>query len=394
MKHLKLIFSIILTAILLPGCSCNNSTNRARAHINAQVITKDSAFATNNSTNKNSNTEANNADTSSTAQQANNTDSMIAKTMSVMLGNKDSGILKSPGGGKNMDSMMQKMQSMMGGKNGTPGNAIAKSLLNFQLGQMSNNNPLKQVTQGKMAAQENGTAGPDKAYSAAYTPEHEANYTVPVSGNGNTIMLQYTGGTVANNKKDGLWKNEYISTNKANKWNVYSESYAESSAINMKVHATSLESVNENYSINLNDQYKKYNKQQRSDAGKNELDVQVQKMGREKMFGYHCIHVRVTFTIKALGQTASEQNDEWYSAEVPGAEFLSPIIFENHSPEVVKKMMEAGCSGALVKSVTTSTGSSELIQLSSITKKDTVGSTFNLPSNYQEDKNTALYDIQ
>ena len=171
-------------------------------------------------------------------------------------------------------------------------------------------------------------------------------------------MLQYTGGTVANGKKDGLWKNIYISTNKANKWNVYSESYAESSAINMKVHSTSLSSINENYSIILNDQYKKYSKQQRSDLGKNESDVQVQKIGNEKMFGYNCVHVKVTYTLKALGQTAHVQNDEWYSADVPGSQFLSPVIFENHSPAVVKQIIDAGCSGVLIKSITKSSGSS------------------------------------
>jgi hypothetical protein len=283
---------------------------------------------------------------------------------------------------------------MMGDKNGNPGDAIGKSLLNFQMGQMSDNNPLKEVAKGMQKAQEDGTAGTAKTYTADFTPEQPANYGVPVSGNGNTTMLQYTGGSTSNNKKDGLWKNMYISTNKASKWNVYSEAYAESSALNMKVHTTSLASVSENYSISLNDQYKKYNKQQRSDAGKNESGVQVQKIGNEKMFGYNCVHVRVTYTVKALGQTAHEQNDEWYSGDMPGADFLSPAIFETHSPAIVKEIMDAGCSGALVKSVTTSTGSSEVIQLSSIIKKDMPDSTFTLSPNYQEDKNTALYDIQ
>jgi len=139
----------------------------------------------------------------------------------------------------------------------------------MQLGQMSDNNPLKQVTKGMMEAQKNGTAGPSKTYTAAYKPEQPVDYKVPVSGNGNTVMLQYTGGSIANNKKDGLWKNIYISINKANKWNVYSEGYAESSALNMKVHATSLSGINENCNVILNDKYKKYNNQQKIDLGKN-----------------------------------------------------------------------------------------------------------------------------
>ncbi|HEY5408080.1 MAG TPA: DUF4412 domain-containing protein, partial [Ginsengibacter sp.] len=301
---------------------------------------------------------------------------------------------KNMGGGTNMDSMMQKLQSMMGDKSGNPGDAIGKQLLNLQLGQMSDNNPLKSVAKGMMEAQKNGTAGPSKTYTAKYAEEQTSGYTVPISGDGNTIVLQYTGGSVAGNKKDGLWKNIYVSTNTANKWNVFTEGYAEQSAINMKVHATSLASINETYSISTNDQYKKYNKQQRSDAGKNESNVQVQKIGAEKMFGYNCMHVRVTYTIKGLGQVAHEQDDEWYSNEVPGAQFLSPVIFENHSPAVVKQITDAGCSGVLVKSITKSSDASQLVQLSSIIKKDMPDSNFILPPNYQEDKNTALYDIQ
>src|SRR6185437_681975 len=207
-------------------------------------------------------------------------------------------------------------------------------------------------------------------------------------------MLQYTGGTAANNKKDGLWKNLYVSTTGANKWNVYSEGYAESSAINMKVHSTSLASINETYAIILNDRYKKYSKQQRNDFGKKESGVQVQKIGMERMFGYNCVHIKVTYTLKALGETAHKQNNEWYSTDVPGSQFLSSTVFENHSPGVVKQIMNTGGSGALVKSVTKSSGSSAVIQLSSVAQKNIPDSTFDLPANYQEDKNTALYCIQ
>lgn len=393
MRFLKL-FPIVSPAFILLIASCNTSTNKS--HESKVADTSLNNIAANlpqNDTNDTANFIAKTLDTSASAENT-NADSMLAKGMSAMFGKNDSGILKNPGGGSNMDSMMNKMQAMMGGKNGNPGDAIGKSLLNFQLGQMSDNNPLKSVAKGMQQAQENGTAGPAKTYTAAYIPEQPDNYNISVSGNGNTIMLQYTGGSIGNNKKDGLWKNIYISTNKVNQWNIYSEGYAESSAVNMKVHATSLASINENYSINVNEQYKKYNKQQRSDVGKNESDVQVQKIGSEKMFGYNCIHIKVTYTIKGLGQTAHEQDDEWYSEEVPGAQFLSPVIIENHAPDVVKKIMDAGCSGALIKAITTSAGSSQLIQLSIIIKKDMPGSTFNLPANYQEDKNTALYDIQ
>lgn len=392
MRFIKF-FPIFSSAFLLLLVSCHTSSNKIQQNKVAETPLSNPGANSSQSDTNADNSITQTVDSAASVQNT-NADSILAQGMSAMFGKNDSGILKNLGGGKNMDSMMQKMQLMMGGKNGNPGDAIGKSLLNFQLGQMSDKNPLKEVAKGMQQAQENGTAGPAKTYTATYTADQPANYNVPVSGNGSTTMLQYTGGSSANGKKDGLWKNIYISTNKANKWNVFSEGYAESSAINMKVHSTSLASINEDYSINLNDQYKKYAKQQRSDAGKNESDVQVEKIGTEKIFGYNCIHVRVTYTIKGLGQTAHEQNDEWYSGDVPGAEFLSPAIFENHSPSIVKKIMEAGCSGALVKSVTTSTGSSELIQLSSIIKKDMPASTFTLPGNYQEDKNTSLYDIQ
>lgn len=123
-----------------------------------------------------------------------------------MLGKNDSGILKNIGGGGNMDSMMKKMQSMMGGKGGSPGDVIGKQLLNLQLGQMKDDNPLKQVAKGMQQAQENGTAGPAKTYTAVFTPEQPDNFSVPISGNGSVIMLQYSGGTSVNNKKTGFGK--------------------------------------------------------------------------------------------------------------------------------------------------------------------------------------------
>lgn len=393
MCYLKF-FPIVSLAFILLIASCNTSTNKSKENKVAETPSGNTlASSSQNDTGNTANTIAKTGDTSASVQDI-NADSVFAKGMSAVFGKNDSGMLKNLAGGKDMDSMMQKMQLMMGGKNGNPGDAVGKSLLSFQLGQMSDNNPLKSVAKGMQQAQENGTAGPAKTYTAVYAPEQPGNYNVPVSGNGNTNLFQYTGGSIANGKKDGLWKNIYISTNTANKWNVYSEAYAESSAVNMKVHATSLACINENYSINLNDQYKKYVKQQRNDVGKNESEVQVQKIGTEKMFGYNCMHVRVTYTIIGLGQRAHEQADEWYSEDVPGAKFLSPVIFENHSPEVVKKIIETGCSGALVKVITKSSGSSQLVQLSSIIQKDMPVSTFTLPANYQEDKNTALYDIQ
>ena len=393
MRSLKFIL-IFSSAFLFLFVSCNSSTNTSKENKTAEATsTNTSLNSSQNDTNNAGNTITKAVDTPVSVQNT-NADSMLAQGMSAMFGKNDSGILKNLGGGKNMDSMMQKMQSMMGGKNGNPGDAIGNSLLNFQLGQMSDKNPLKEVAKGMQQAQENGTAGTVKTYSATYAEEQSSNYTIPISGGGNTIELQYTGGSVANSKKDGLWKNIYISTNTTNKWNVFSEAYVEQSAINLKAHVTALASINENYSIITNDQYKKYNQQPRSDVGKNESDVQVKKIGAEKMFGYNCMHVRVTYIIKGLGQVAHLQDDIWYSGEVPGAQFVSPVIFENHSPAVIKKIRDAGCSGVLVKSMTTSTNSSQLIQLSKIIKQDMPDSTFILPTNYQEDKNTALYGIQ
>lgn len=369
MRHAKLLPVIILPACLSLACSSNNRDSTAGKN------TPTLASVNPDSTAK--------SDDTSAAIQSNNTDSMLsqAKNLSSMFGKGDSG-------------MMKQMQSMMGGKNGSPGDAVANSVLNLQLGQMKDNNPLKSVAKGMMEAQKNGIAGPSKTYTATYAAEQPVDYRVPVSGSGNTIMLQYTGGIVANGKKDGFWKNLYISANATVKWNVYAESYAESSAINMKVHSTSLASINQPYSIILNDQYKKYSKQQRNDLGKNESGVQVQKIGIETMFGYNCVHIKITYTLKALGETAHEENDEWYSTDLPGSQFLSPIFFENHSPDVVRQIISAGCSGVLIKSVIKSSGSSTVLQLGGIAQKNMPDSTFDLPANYQEDKNTALYGIQ
>ena len=400
MQHLKSLMVIICSASLLFACSSNSSSkdkknNAAQIPVNDFVPTVNSSMATQANNSPASDTTVRSGDTAA-ASQNDNRDSMLSqlKGITSLLGKNDSGFTKNMPSGANMESMMDKMQSMMGGKSGNPGDAIGKQLLNLQLGQMSKDNPIKSVANGMMEAQQNGTAGPSKTYTATYTEEQPADYAIPISGDGNTVMLQYTGGSIANGKKDGLWKNIYVNKNAQTQWNVFSEAYAEASSINMKIHATSLASINKDYRINTNDQYKKYTKQPKSDLGKNDFDVQVQKIGAEKMFGYNCIHVKVTYTIKGLGQTAHEQNDEWYSADAPGAQYLSPVIFENHSPVVVKKIMDAGCSGALIKSVTSSGGSTQLIQLSRITQNDMPDSVFTLPSNYQEDKNTSFYGMQ
>lgn len=396
MKKVSNVKAIIFSTIVLLVYACNNSTRDSnQSTANNLASNTDSGNARQNTTNGNQANAADDVDSSSTKQAGNNPDSMLSqlKNLTSMFGKGDSGILKNFSAGSGADSMMQQLQSMMGGKNGNPGNVIGDKILNLQLGQMKDDNPLKQVAKGMQQAQENGTAGPDKTYTAVYTPQQPSGYSVPVSGNGNTIMLQYTGGSITNGKKDGLWKNIYVSSNASNSWHVYTEAYVELSALNIKAHTTRLSDLNKTYSILMNDQYKKYNKESRSELGKNESGVEVQKIGNEKLFGYNCVHVRITYTLKALGQTETQQDDEWYSTDVPGAQYLSPVIFENYSPAIVKKIIDAGCKGVLVKYVSASKGSSQLFQLSGITRKDMPDSMFSLPANYQEDKNTAMYGV-
>ncbi|MBS1758457.1 MAG: DUF4412 domain-containing protein [Bacteroidetes bacterium] len=384
--------SVLLGTALFVAVSCNNEKKNSNISSPQQVMNTDTPQNTGDNPLINTNLQKNENDTAKD-NRGEPADSMITKGMTALFGDKNAGLLKNLNGGKNMDSMFEKMQTMMGGKTGNPGDAMAKLMLNTQLSQLKDNNPLKEVANNMLAAKENGTAGPDKTYTASYTPEQPATYTVPVTGNGSTTMLQYTGGSITKGKKDGLWKNIYLSSH-PQQWNVFTESYAELSAINMKVHATSLAGINENYSINLNEQYKKFAKQYRADAGKNEEGVTVQKIGNEKMFGFNCTHIKITATVKALGQTSHEVYDEWYSNEVPGAALVSPVIFENHAPAIVKKIIDAGCSGILVKSISNSQDISFLMQLSQIIKKDMPETTFTLPAGYTEDKNTDFYNIQ
>jgi len=274
--------------------------------------------------------------------------------------------------------------------NGDPGTAIANAITKLQLSQMKDNNPLKQVAQNMMKAQRDGTRGPDKNYTAEYKPEQPAGYTVSVEGAGPVYELQYTGGSSLGGKQDGAWKNIYVNTKNNTGWNVFTEGYMISSTINMNVHSTILGNKDSAYIVSLNAQYQKYNREPLAERGKYESEVKVQKIGDEKMFGYSCVHIRVSYTITALHQTAHSTDDEWYSSDVPGAQYLSPVLLESHSPQVVQKIMAAGCSGALVKFK-----SGEMhIQLTSITKKDLPDTTFTLPATYQPDKNTDLYGLQ
>jgi hypothetical protein len=158
----------------------------------------------------------------------------------------------------------------------------------------------------------------------------------------------------------------------------------------MKVHSTTLSNKDSDYIVSFNAQYQKYNREPLAEKGKYESEVKVQKIGDEKMFGYSCVHIRVSYTITALHQIAHSVDDEWYSAEVPGAQYLSPALLESHSPQVVNKIMAAGCNGVLVKF-----RSGEMhLQLAGITKKDLPDAAFTLPANYQPDKNTGLYGLQ
>lgn len=274
--------------------------------------------------------------------------------------------------------------------NSDPGTAIANAITKLQLSQMKDNNPLKQVAQNMMKAQRDGTRGPDKNYTAEYKPEQPANYAVSVEGAGAVYELQYTGGSSLGGKQDGAWKNIYVNTKNNTGWNVFTEGYMISSTINMKVHSAILSNKDSAYIVSLNAQYQKYNREPLAERGKYESEVKVQKVGDEKMFGYSCVHIRVSYTITALHQTAHSTDDEWYSNGVPGAQYLSPVLLESHSPQVVQKIMAAGCSGALVKFK-----SGEMhIQLTSITKKDLPDATFTLPANYQSDKNAGLYGLQ
>ncbi|MBS1601733.1 MAG: DUF4412 domain-containing protein [Bacteroidetes bacterium] len=274
--------------------------------------------------------------------------------------------------------------------NSDPGSAIANAITKLQLSQMKDNNPLKQVAQNMMKAQRDGSRGPDKNYTAEYKPEQPAGYAVSIQGAGTVYELQYTGGSSLGGKQDGAWKNIYVNTKNNTGWNVFSEGYMNSSAINMKVHSTILCNKDSAYIVSLNVQYQKYNREPLTERGKYESEVKVQKIGDEKMFGYSCVHIRVSYTITALHQTAHCIDDEWYSQEVPGAQYLSPVVLESHSPQVVKKIMAAGCSGALVKF---KSGEMQL-QLTSIIKKELPDTAFTQPGNYQPDKNTDLYGLQ
>jgi glucose-6-phosphate isomerase len=95
-----------------------------------------------------------------------------------------------------------------------------------------------------------------------------------------------------------------------------------------------------------------------------------------------------------LGQSAHFDEDDWYSNDVPGAKILSPQIFENHAPAVVQKINSIKAEGALVKSISRSGSTLELVQLTAITRADVPDKLFALPPDYQEDKNAVLYNIQ
>lgn len=314
----------------------------------------------------------------------------ISRAVSSLTPSIDSVAQTADPSGHAADSIPHTNTVPMADANSDPGTAIANALTKLQLSQMKDNNPLKQVAQNMIKAGRDGTRGPDKNYTAEYKPEQPADYAVPVQGAGLIYELQYTGGSSLGGKQDGAWKNMYVNTKNNTGWNVFTEAYMRSSAINIKVHSTMLSHKDSAYIVSLNTQYQKYNRDPLAERGKYESEVKVQKIGDEKMFGYSCVHIRVSYTITALHQTSHSTDDEWYSNDVPGAQYLSPVLVESHSPQVVQKIMAAGCNGALVKF-----RSAEMhLQLTGITKKELPDTTFTIPANYQPDKNTGLYGLQ
>ena len=107
------IYFILATAFLLLCISCNTSANKKVTNKVADSSEKTMASnSLDNDTNKTANSDTNIFDTSTYTENS-NPDSMLAQGMSAMFGKGDSGILKKLGGDKNMDSIMQKMQSII-----------------------------------------------------------------------------------------------------------------------------------------------------------------------------------------------------------------------------------------------------------------------------------------
>ena len=121
----------------------------------------------------------------------------------------------------------------------------------------------------------------------------------------------------------------------------------------------------------------------------------VTRVGDEKLMGFNCIHTR-TISTKNLGPLGKQTDtiDLWYSPDVPMAPFFRHYMDKNLSrswtammtPAAADQLKQMGCSGFMVKMQSGSKDANVHMELTKVQKGSFLGSMFEIPAGYKEDK--------
>jgi hypothetical protein len=108
---------------------------------------------------------------------------------------------------------------------------------------------------------------------------------------------------------------------------------------------------------------------------------QVTKVGNETVFGYKCIHSKLT--VITSGQKSGIVEDIWTSTEVPGYATLAKLTaIQNVTPAMMRALEQAGCGGFFVKVDMQSKAISMDMQLITASRRNFPASMFEIPQGY------------
>jgi hypothetical protein len=140
-------------------------------------------------------------------------------------------------------------------------------------------------------------------------------------------------------------------------------------------------------SVMLNRQHKTY-KLNKIDTGEiNQFGQQykVARVGEETIHGYHCVHATLTIALKNMAPIVEHV---WLSKDVPGYALVKKIgASENVTPDMMRALDGAGCSGFFVKLTVQSTVYTMDMELTTAERKNLSGNLFEIPSGYTSARN-------
>ena len=111
-----------------------------------------------------------------------------------------------------------------------------------------------------------------------------------------------------------------------------------------------------------------------------DLDYSIQVVGKEKVAGYNCVHLKVT-------TNKNQITDMWTTKDIAGYEAMEVLtkgIDMFGSKDVFAQLKSKGADGIMVKTVLNMGGSSMVNELVKVEKRSNPASLFALPASYSK----------